>query len=238
MPCRNQIALHCASCASYPRSVLVGLDKPVLDQLQPQKSCISYRKKQVIYYEGTPPLGVFCINTGKVKISKTGSNDREYILSIAQAGDFLGYRSLISEEVYGASATVIEDARICFIPKTEFLSLLQSNSAFSQRLMERICRKLGLAQERLNRLCQRSVRERLATTILMLKETYGMESEESQLVDIILSREDLAGIVGTATETVIRLLTEFRKDGLIDFYHKKIRILNSPRLIREADLYA
>jgi CRP/FNR family transcriptional regulator len=81
------------------------------------------------------------------------------------------------------------------------------------------------------------VRERLAATILMLKETYGMEGEGSDLIDIALSREDLANIVGTATETVIRLLSEFKSDGLIGLEGKKIKVIDTQKLVHEADFY-
>ena len=93
-------------------------------------------------------------------------------------------------------------------------------------------------EEKLAQIAQKSVRERLASTILMLKETYGLEGEGSDVIDIALSREDLANIVGTATETVIRLLSEFKSDGMIALEGKKIKVLDVSALIHEADFYA
>jgi len=92
-------------------------------------------------------------------------------------------------------------------------------------------------REKISDLAQKSVRERLAGNLLMLKETYGIDGEESTLIDISLSREDLANIVGTATETVIRLLSEFKKDGLIALEGKKIKVLKPRELAKEADFY-
>ena len=109
-------------------------------------------------------------------------------------------------EFYSASATVLEDATICFIPKSNFLELLRSNPAFFNSLTKSICHELGVMEEQLAMLAQKSVRERLATTLIMLKETYGVEGDERMLIDIALSREDIANIVGKATETLIRLL--------------------------------
>lgn len=103
--------------------------------------------------------------------------------------------------------------------------------------MKAVCAELGVMEDKLAQLAQKSVRERLAATIIMLKETYGMEGEESHVIDIALSREDLANIVGTATETVIRLLSEFKSDGLIALKGKKIEVLDSQRLVHEADFY-
>ncbi len=117
------------------------------------------------------------------------------------------------------------------------MSILSSNPAFFEKMMKAVCHELGVMESKLAEIAQKSVRERLATTILMLKETYGMEGEGSELIDITLSREDLANIVGTATEIVIRLLSEFKNDGLIALENKKIKVLNQDALVREADFY-
>ena len=218
-------------------SMFNGLNEEELDRLSGNKSCVGYKKGQVLFYEGTRPMGLFCINRGKIKVSKMGSNGKEQILFIAKPGDFLGYRSLLSEEFYGASATVIEQAAICFIPKNDFLTILNGNPNFFQKMMKAVCHELGVMEEKLADIAQKSVRERLAATILMLKETYGMEGDGSELIDIALSREDLANIVGTATETVIRLLSEFKSDGLIALKGKKIKVLDTNLLLREADFY-
>lgn len=234
----SQIDVQCQFCESRGNSHFDDLPQEDLDVLSSHKSCISYKKGQTLFYEGTRPMGVFCINHGKVKVYKMGSNGKEHILFIAKAGDFLGYRSLLSEEFYGASATVIDQAAICFIPKTDFLSILNSNPAFFRKLMKAVCHELGIMEKKLVLIAQKSVRERLAATIIMLKETYGMEGEGSDVIDIALSREDLANIVGTATETVIRLLSEFKSDGMIGLKGKKISVLNTDKLIHEADFYA
>lgn len=233
----TQVSIQCQFCKSKADSHFVDLPNEDLDVLSAHKSCITYKKGQNLFYEGTRPMGIFCINFGKVKVYKMGSNGKEQILFIAKPGDFLGYRSLLSEEFYGASATVIEQAAICFIPKSDFLTILNRNPAFFQKLMKAVCHELGVMESKLAELSQKSVRERLAATILMLKETYGMEGENSDIIDIALSREDLANIVGTATETVIRLLSEFKADGLIGLEGKKIKVLETEKLIHEADFY-
>lgn len=234
----NHIDLQCQFCQSRGDSHFSELPTDDLEVLSSHKSCVTYKKGQTLFYEGTRPMGIFCINHGKVKVYKMGSNGKEQILFIAQPGDFLGYRSLLSEEFYGATGTVLEQAAICFIPKSDFLSILSKNPAFFQKLMKAVCHELGVMEEKLAQLAQKSVRERLAATIIMLKETYGMEGEGSDVIDIALSREDLANIVGTATETVIRLLSEFKSDGMIGLKGKKIQVLDAQRLIHEADFYA
>jgi len=237
MSSKNQIDLNCKTCRSRHLSMMEDFNEEEMTKFSSRKTCVAYKKGQTLFYEGTRPMGIFCINKGKIKVAKMGSNGKEQILFIAKPGDFLGYRSLLSEEFYGASSTVIEEAAVCFIPKTDFLSILSGNPAFFQKMMKAVCHELGVMESKLAEIAQKSVRERLATTILMLKETYGMEGEGSDLIDIVLSREDLANIVGTATETVIRLLSEFKSDGLIALENKKIKVLDQKALIREADFY-
>lgn len=234
----NQIDVQCQFCQVKGSSHFADLNEEELVKLSSHKSCVGYKKGQTLFYEGTRPMGIFCINRGKVKVYKMGSNGREQILFIAQPGDFLGYRSMLSEEFYGASATVIEPAAICFIPKSDFISILNSNPTFFRKLLQAVCHELGVMEDKLAQIAQKSVRERLASTILMLKETYGMEGEGSDVIDIALSREDLANIVGTATETVIRLLSEFKSDGMIALEGKRIKVLDVNALVHEADFYA
>nr|WP_155207839.1 Crp/Fnr family transcriptional regulator [Xanthovirga aplysinae] len=209
-----------------------------MEILSQNKSCVTYKKGQTLFYEGTRPLGLYCINAGKVKVYKSSAQGKEQIIHLCKAGDFLGYRALLGEEFYVASATVLEEAKVCFIPKEDFITILNSNPAFFSRMIKAVCKEMGVMEDKIADLAQKSVRERLATTLLMLKESYGMEGEDDgHLIDIALSREDIANIVGTATETVIRLLSDFKKDGLINFEKKKIRVLEAKQLARVADFY-
>ncbi len=233
----KRLRIACAECSSRGDSFFACLDHSELEKLEEGKSCIRYKKGQTLFYEGTRPMGIYCINSGKVKIYKLSSQGKEQIIHISKPGDFLGYRAILSEEFYSASATVLEDASICFIPKEEFQGLLHENSQFFNAIIKSICHDLGVMREKVADLAQKSVRERLAGSLLMLKETYGIDGDKSTLIDIALSREDLANIVGTATETVIRLLSEFKKDGLIELDGKKIRVIKPRELAKEADFY-
>jgi CRP/FNR family transcriptional regulator len=228
--------IPCLLCDHLKDSLFNGLEPEDLNRVNMHKTCVHYKKGQNIFYEGTRPMGLYCMNAGKVKVFKNNVQGKEYIIYIAKPGDFLGYRALLSEEYYGASATVLEDAKICFIPREHFFEVLQKNPAFMRRVVKAICHEMGIMEEKMAELAHKSVRERLAANLVMLKETYGMEGEGSELIDLALSREDLASIVGTATETVIRLLSEFKNDGLISFEGKKIRVLDAKKLAKQADL--
>lgn len=230
--------LACELCQSRKFSLFSEVSEEHLCLLSADKSYVFHKKGQTLFYEGTRPMGLFCINEGTVKVYKTTSNGKEQIIRLAKSGDFLGYRALLGEDRYAASATILEDAKICFIPKENFMKLLSEDSNLYRKLMKVVCHELGMMEEKVADLSQKTVRERLAHTLLMLKETYGIDGEErSQKIDIALSREDLASIVGTATETVIRLLSEFKNDGYISFEGKKIHILNAGALIRTSDYY-
>lgn len=237
MNSKNNISISCQFCASRSSSLFNELHDKDLQVLSQGKTCIKYKKGQTLFYEGTRPMGLFCINSGKVKVFKMSSEGKEQILNLAKPGDFLGYRALISEEFYSASATVIEEAAICYIPKHNFLEILNSNPGFFKKMFKAVCEDLGVMEQKLVTIAQKSVRERLAATLLMLKETYGMEGKDSILIDIALSREDLANIIGTATETVIRLLSEFKSDQLIALEGKKIKVIDTQGLVKEADFY-
>ena len=237
MSTKKNIKIPCSLCPGKENSLFDELPREDLDILSQHKTCIRYKKGQTLFYEGTRPMGLFCINSGKVKVYKISSEGKEQILKLAKPGDFLGYRALISEEFYNSSATVIEEGAMCYIPKSDFLEIMQKNPRFFQRMAKRVAHELGLMEQKLVTIAQKSVRERLAATLIMLKETYGMEGDESDLIDIALSREDLANIIGTATETVIRLLSDFKSQKLISLQGKKIKVLNHKGLIREADFY-
>jgi CRP-like cAMP-binding protein len=234
---KKNIRIPCTLCPGKEHSLFSDLPREDLDTLSQHKTCIRYKKGQTLFYEGTRPMGLFCINSGKVKVYKISSEGKEQILKLAKPGDFLGYRALISEEFYNSSATVIEEGAICYVPKSDFLEILQKNPAFFRKMAKRVAHELGLMEQKLVTIAQKSVRERLAATLIMLKETYGMEGDESDLIDIALSREDLANIIGTATETVIRLLSDFKTQKLISLQGKKIKVLDHKGLIREADFY-
>ncbi|MCB0832742.1 MAG: Crp/Fnr family transcriptional regulator [Bacteroidetes bacterium] len=195
-----------------------------------------YKKGQNVFFEGNRPAGLYCLNKGKVKVFKLGYEGKEQIIRLAKEGDILGYRALISGESYTASATALEDCQICFIPKSIFFSIMGANSELSMRMMHLLAHDLKSAENHVAEMAQKSVRERLAETLLMLKENYS-EEENNGVIGVSLSREDLANLVGTATETIIRLLSDFKDERLIDLSGRKIKILNQNALVKTARVY-
>jgi CRP-like cAMP-binding protein len=229
-------ALSCADCQSRLDNVFCTLTDQQLTELSIEKTCNFFKKGQLVFFEGNRPTGLYCVNKGKIKIYQIGIEGKEQIIRLAKDGDIVGYRSLISGETYTASAAVIEDATICFLPRKTFFDLLQTNSELSTRMMKLLSHDLKAAEKRITGLAQKPVRERMAETVLMLKEFYGVD-KDNITIKANLSREDIANIVGTATETAIRILSEFRNEKMLDLVGKKIKVLNQDLLIKAANVY-
>ncbi len=223
----QKMYLECNHCDAKNVSFLSSCTTDEADIVSNAKSCSHYKKGQAIFYEDNMPLGIYCISKGAIKLTRSNKDGKEQIIRFAREGEFLGYRALIADEPLVATATCIEDTICCFIPKAVFMDLLEKNSQINKQMLKSLCHDLGLADERIQSLAQKSVRERLAETLLFLHKTFHVDSAgDSSLIAVTLPREDIANIVGTATETVIRLLSEFRADKLIDMEGKKIRIVN------------
>ena len=214
----------CIGCSVADSNIFKSLSKEERELLNQEKNCNSYLKGDIIYHEGNRISGCYCVNRGILKIYKTGIEGKEQIIAFAQKGDIIGYRSILSSEPACTPAQVIDDTLLCYIPSDVLLSLVKSNSSFSLDLMQLTCKELNQANMYIKDIAQKTVRERLAEILLMLKSTFGEDTDG--YLQIILTREDLANIVGTATESVIRLLSEFKSDNLIELSNKKIKLLN------------
>lgn len=197
---------------------------------------MTFKKGQVIFSEGGHPIGLFCVNDGKVKIEHSGIDGKDQIVRMAKGGDVLGYRALLSSERYNASAVALDDTDVCFIPREPFFNVLKNNPNLSLDIIKMLSTELRKAEDTITDLAQKPVRERMAEALLFLKETYGYEADD-KTINVILSREDIANLVGTATETAIRLLSEFKKDGIVESAGKKISIIDLEKLIKTANIY-
>ncbi|MCX6207583.1 MAG: Crp/Fnr family transcriptional regulator [Bacteroidetes bacterium] len=225
----------CQSCAQRFASVFCKAKQEFISEINDQKICNIYKKGQTLFNEGSYPFGVYCINEGKVKLSHLGDDGKEQIIRLLRGGDVMGYRALLSGERYSASAIALEDTQVCFIPKELFISVLKNDTGLAFEMMKLLSDELHKAEVKLTHLAQKPIRERLAETLLFIKETYGYEADGITL-SVRLSREEIANLVGTATESTIRLLSEFKKDGMVELDGKKIKILRQKELIKTANL--
>lgn len=174
--------------------------------------------------EGSAINGLYCINQGKCKLTKLNTNGKEQIIKFIKGGDILGHRSILSDEPVGLNVTALEDMRVCFIPKGDILDVIKENSQFSLSIMKNISHQLNEANSLVSEMAQKPVKDRLATIIINLNDIFGSDSEG--FIDIILTREEIANTIGTATESAIRLLSNLKKDKIIDLKGKKIKILD------------
>ncbi|RIJ48660.1 Crp/Fnr family transcriptional regulator [Maribellus luteus] len=210
------------------------LTEDEFNRLNFEKTCSLYKKGTIIYREGSRLTGFFCVTRGIIKVYKTGIDGKEQIIRFAKKGEIIAYRSLLSQELACTTAKVIDEAALCHVPYQTLLYLIQSNWQFSHHMLQIVCRELREANDYITDIAQKTVRERLAEVLLLLKENFELDHHNT--LQISLTREELANMVGTATESVIRLLSEFKNDKLIELQGRKIKFLDIPSLTRVANL--
>jgi CRP-like cAMP-binding protein len=195
-----------------------------------------YKKGEIIFREGGIPTGIYYVKMGRVKKYKATVKGGEQIFYVCGEGELLGYHALLGEEYYPDSAATIEDSEITFIPKENFLQVLRNSTALSNRLLKALGHEFSLFINSITNLATKTVRERLAFNLLILEEKFKTPGKPSVASDINMSRTDLANMVGTAKETLVRLLQDFKHDELIESNGRIIRITNRKGIITEANL--
>jgi CRP-like cAMP-binding protein len=225
----------CDKCALESGSIFKHLTPAEIENLNFQKDYRQYKRGDILYQEGNRISGFFCINSGIIKVFKTGLDGKEQIIRFAKTGDIIAYRSVLSNELACTSAKVIEDCQVCFIPSEILTQFIKTNPTYSLELLKLACHELGEANSFITDIAQKTVRERLAEILLLLVTDFGLDKD--QFLNISLTREELANIVGTATESVIRLLSEFKSDKLVELNGRKIRILNTKGLEKISNVF-
>ena len=223
----------CEQCIVRQFSSLKALNKEELLRLANCKSSYTIKKGEAIFEEGEPTNGIYCIKDGVCKLSKLSPTGKDQIVKFIRPGELLGQRSMISEEPANLSAVAVEDMEVCFIPKSEILGFFTQNNKFSLNVMKEICEDLREADDLSISMAQKSVKERLAGALLYLEDVFDCDIDDTLRVQ--LSREELAGMIGTATESCIRLLSDFNKQGLIEIRGKKIALINRKGLEKLAN---
>lgn len=213
---------NCKQCIIKELTALKTLNDQEVSRIADSKTTVNFKKGDVIFGEGENINGVFCIRQGVCKISKMGINGKDQIINFIGKGNLLGQRSVICDESTNLKATSMTDMDACFIPKKEILNNLIQNSKFSLTVLKDMSNALKTTDNHIVDLAQKSVKQRLAETLLYLHDSFGVDEEG--MLTVILSREDYANIVGTATESAIRILSQFKKEGLISTVGKQIKI--------------
>lgn len=199
-----------------------------LVKLSDKRKVKTFKKKDVIYQEDAFPAGIFFLNKGKVKTSKINDDGKEFITALINEGEFFGYGALLEELPYSDTAVALEESEICIIPKEDFFSLLFNSRDVAGAFIKMLSNDVKDKEDRLLRLAYNSVRKRVAEALLLLRERYA--DGKTETFSMAISREDLANLAGTAPETVIRTLSDFKDEKLVEVKGSTITLLDASKL--------
>ncbi|MBC7890379.1 MAG: response regulator [Ferruginibacter sp.] len=199
-----------------------------LQELVENSAVNLYKKKQLIYAEGNHPLRLFYIQKGKVKTYKTNDDGKELTVGLFGEGDYVGYTAILEGTVYKETTEAIEDTKLAIIAKEDFEKLLRTNKEVAQQFIQLLAQSVTERERQLVGIAYNSLRKRVAEALVLLQKKYTKDDEGK--FSIHISREDLAHIAGTATESIIRTLSDFKSEKLIDIKEGSIIILDEKRL--------
>jgi CRP/FNR family transcriptional regulator len=216
---------------SFPFDQLTTAEQ---EQIHTASTITVLNKREGLFLEGKQPHAVYLLQDGKMKLFTTNLQGREQIVHLARPGDLMGYRAVIGNDAFSCSAAALETSSIVVIQRQVFEQLLEQSRTVSHYVIQLLTAELRHAEHHLAGLARKHVRSRLADVLLLLAETYGYEADQQTLA-VQLTREELAGLVGTATETVIRLLYSLRDDGFVATENRQIRLTDCNGLKRLAE---
>jgi len=218
----------CENCIVRQFNSLRAMSKEELKEVSDSKSTKKVKRGDPIFEEGDRLNGVYCVRNGVSKLSKLSANGKDQIVKLATKGEVIGQRSVIAEESANLSAIAVSDMEVCFIPKESIVHTLQKNPNFTLEVLRHMAHDLKEADDVIVNISQKTVKQRIAQAFLYLKNNFG--EDEDGFLALTLSREDLSNVVGTATESAIRIISEFKKKGLIHASGKKIGIKDERKL--------
>ncbi len=228
---------HCSDCKVRHIGRFKDVSLDCLDTLSSNKTCNVYKKGQLLLREGSRPMGVYCIKEGKVKVFKLGQQGKEQITAVLKEGDLVGYRAMLGNSLFHVSVEALEDVVACHIPKSDFLSAFENDKVLHSKIIGELSNEVMGLTAIITDLAQKPVRERTAAALVMLRDVYKNEIEKSKPVEISLTRESLANIVGTATETLIRILHDFKEEKLIESKGRILTVKDLKTLERIGGIY-
>jgi CRP-like cAMP-binding protein len=223
----------CRNCPQRKASLFRNMHFQELDKINEGKCRVHFLSGEIIYKEGSKPVGLFCLQTGKVKISRLGVSGNEQIVGMKKSLDFIGLRALLEDQNYYTTATALEDSTLCIIDKDQFIDTVRGNSTLALRLLSTMAKTLREADLRMVNLLHKHVRGRLADALLQIYNTYGATPDG--ILALELKRADLAALANMTTANAIRILSSFAREKIIEVDKRTIRILDwsTLRLISE-----
>lgn len=217
---------RCALCKSSSSGLICGLRPKIRARFEPDKVSHVFRRGQPIFFAGTPVQALYVVRSGRVKVFRSSPTGEEQVLRLLGPGELLGYRPLLANESYRASAVAVEDSVICVIPTAAVRDLLRFVPELALELLTKLARELRVSEDLMMNLLHRPVRERAASLLLMLLEDNRGASDPALLQSQHLRRQDMARMIGTTPETFSRVLRGLAQSGIIDLSRDSIRISN------------
>ncbi len=208
--------------------IMASSGKDVLSALTSDRNINKYKRKQLIFSEGNRPTCLYYIKKGKIKTFKTNEDGKDLVIGLYNEGDFLGHIALLENSNYKETAETMEETELAIIPREDFESLINNNKEVSRKFIQMLARNISEKEEQLLGLAYNSLRKKVADTLILLNKKYNTSKIDKYTIDI--SRENLATIAGTATESLIRTLSDFRMEKLIEIKEGAITILNAKKL--------
>ena len=205
-----------------------SIGKNVLQSLTEDRNINKYKKKQTVYSECNHPNSLYYVLKGKVKACRSNEDGKELVTDLFCPGDFLGYVALLEGTVYKDTAAAMEETELAVIPKDDFEELVNNNKEVAQKFISLLAKNISAKENQLLALAYNSLRKKVAEALIMMQKKYQRTKEEEFVIDI--SRESLATIAGTATESLIRTLSDFRGEKIIDIKDGSISIINQEKL--------
>lgn len=226
-------AFNCSDCIARKHSIFANCPKDTLNEINLAKQEITVKTGEDLFHEGKHPRGLLCVKEGKIKVSQLGYDGKEQIVHLIKDGDTMGHRALFDDEIYSCSAIALDESEVCFIPKSTFFEILSNNGNLTIEIAKVLAKELKEAEHVITTTSQLTVKHRLINTLVKLYHLYGYE-DDNATINIKMTRDDIANLVGTTRETVTRKLYELQDQNLIKLKGKKIVILE--RILLESYL--
>lgn len=223
----------CRVCNMLDHCMFKGFSQKKLEKIDSLKTSSTFKARKSIFTAGSEPAGLYCIRSGKVKLYQSAGNKHRRLVGLAGPSDLPGYQSFLVSEPYRVTAETLEESVICFFDKDDFFKLLTWYPTAAVNLMNLLVEDLRQAEMRLKDLTDKSIHQRFAEILLSLKSKYGRKTEKGFMLNVLLTRKEMGELIGSTTESIIRMVSEFKKKGFITAEGRRITLIDIPGLLED-----
>lgn len=219
--------VECSKCSNKYKSIFCKLEEQALSDITDHKVMNNFKRGQVLFHEGNPAFGVYCISSGKIKLTKMSEAGKETLIHIAGPGDIVGFQHMLQAGSNDVTATALEESQVCFLDRQFLQKLVQEENSCAMELLGHVARDMTALQERMTGIQSRSVRERVEYLLNELGNRFGTPSSEGIRLNVQLSRDEMASMLGMATETLIREISMLKEENFLKQDGKTIILMKS-----------